>query len=181
MSALTQVHASKVGGTQQLPQRPRRHRLGRPRLQRSAGRDVNGWEANVRACVLPAGEPFSCWTSGRALEGGIVARLPAANGHDWWSRERGGAPGNSNRRGGSKEAAEATRDGGGDRRYVSPAWAGRRGLAPGGVTCQYLIRAPGIVPGGARGHGERWESRAGQPTSLFSLFLLTGQCTRLET
>lgn len=58
----------------------------------------------------------------------------------------GGAPGNSNGRGGSKEAAEATRDGGGDVRYVSPAWAGRRGLGPGGVMCQCPIRAPGIVP-----------------------------------
>lgn len=52
-------------------------------------------------------------------------------------------------------AADATRDGGGDLRYVSPAWAGRRGLEPGGVMRRNPIRAPGVVLKGRGGRRQK--------------------------
>lgn len=84
------------------------------------------------------------------------------------AKRRGGAPGNSNKGGRSKEAAEATRDGGDHRRYVSRAWAGRRGLEPGGVVCQCRVRAPG---GGDPGTRRKVGVAGGSvPLALFSLF-----------
>lgn len=164
-----------------------RPRLRRQSSIRSALRGIHSWVATLRACVLRRGK-LSCRILRRALEGGIVANhrqgLPAASSRDWWRPGQGaghreirmgeaGQRSERNGRGGHR-AAEATRDGGGDLRYASPAWAGRRSLEPGGVMC----RSPrfgrsglrGLSGRGRNGAGAgrgRWESRAGQPTSLF--------------
>lgn len=76
---------------------------------------------------------------------------------------------------GGHGAAEATRDGGDDLRYASPAWAGRRSLEAGGVMCRSLVRVPRVVGerpkwrGGGEGKVGVWESRAGQPPRSFLL------------
>lgn len=131
--------------------------LRRPRL--------GGQPARMRP---PPGETLSCRSPRRTLEGGIVANrqqgLPAASRRDWWSPGQRAGPrdirmGEAGQRRewngrGRHGAAEATRDGGGDLRYASPAWAGRRSLEPGGVMRQSLVRGP-------RGVGERPKWRGG--------------------
>lgn len=213
-SGLTQIYDSKSESQKvqrvQCPaalssssDRHRRPSLGRQSSSHDARRSVHGWVAILRACVLRQGETFSCRTLRRALEGGMVANrrqgLPVASSRDWWRPGRGaghreirmgeaGQRRERNGRGGYR-AAEATRDGGGDLRYASPAWAGRRSLEPGGVMCRSLVRVLRVVGerpkwrGGGEGRG-RWESRAGQRTSLFPSHLFpalrAGQLTVLK-
>ena len=164
-------------GAQQLlrpppPSKPRAPEF-KPRRAPGCPR-LGGHPARMRP---PPGETFSCRTLRRALEGGIVANrrqgLPVASSRDWWRPGRGaghreirmgeaGQRRERNGRGGYR-AAEATRDGGGDLRYASPAWAGRRSLEPGGVMCRSLVRVLRVVGarpkwrGGGEGRG-RWES-----------------------
>lgn len=104
--------------------------------------------------------------------------LPAASSRDWWILGEGREPGNSNGRGGPKEAAEATRDGGGYLRYTDPKrsgalWGNASESGLGSLGCQEEFS---MVQG--RG-GRKWESGLLAPGLSPHCFLLTARVNRL--
>lgn len=160
---------------QQLVRRPAPPVPPAPEFERDRGLRrplLGGQPARMRP---PPGETLSSRSPRRTLEGGIVANhqqgLPAASRRDWWSPGQRAGPreirmGEAGQRRewngrGGHGAAEATRDGGGDLRYASPAWAGRRSRA-------WWGNAPESGPGSAKcwGEAEMARGRGGEGGSV---------------